>query len=631
VNPAPAPWDQRRLAVPVCAVICVICMCVYAGPGLVEVAYRLLTDGVFLLLWLVAAYGIGSLVPMGAAGALRLVTKVAIGLGAMSLLTLALGLSGVLNRAIAFALVGAGVALSLARLLRGRDAISNRLREWWHGRAGWGWLWALVMPLLAIALVGALVPPGVLWGDEPNGYDVVEYHLQVPREWYEAGHITALHHNVFSFFPFNVEMHYLLAMHLRGGPWAGMYLAQLMHVGFVALSVVAVLAVARSLGGNGTIAGVCAAATPWLALLAPVAYNEGGLLLYGTLATGWTLLALRDPEQRIAAMAIAGAMTGLAAGVKLTAVPMLLLPLPVALVVIAAARRQVVGRAILAAVGFGIVATLVFAPWCARNVAWAGNPVFPEGQSVFGRAHFTEAQSERWKAAHSPRADQQSVAARCAAAWEQIAIDARYGYLLIPLAIACAALAYRRPETWLLAALLLLLTVFWLGFTHLQGRFFVLAVPVAALLIAQVRGRALLATGAAAALLAVIGFAVVHPRASAYLHEKHLNQVLGIEAIDEFMIPPVAKDAPADATLVLVGDAKAFCYRRAMSRLRYRTVFDVDGGDNWLTAWRGEPAGDRTIVLIDPAELARFGRTYRNLPLVPTDVLNHPEPYLTQP
>ena len=57
----------------------------------------------------------------------------------------------------------------------------------------------------------------------PSGYDVVEYHLQVPREWLELGRITPLHHNVFSFFPFNVEDSQitLLAMNLHAGPWAG--------------------------------------------------------------------------------------------------------------------------------------------------------------------------------------------------------------------------------------------------------------------------------------------------------------------------------------------------------------------------------------------------------------------------
>ena len=47
-----------------------------------------------------------------------------------------------------------------------------------------------MLPLLSIAAVGALLPPGMLWHpDEPHGYDVVEYHLQIPREWYEAGRI----------------------------------------------------------------------------------------------------------------------------------------------------------------------------------------------------------------------------------------------------------------------------------------------------------------------------------------------------------------------------------------------------------------------------------------------------------
>jgi len=157
----------------------------------------------------------------------------------------------------------------------------------------------------------------------------------------------------------------------------------------------------------------------------------------------------------------------------------------------------------------------------------------------------------------------------------------------------------------------------------------VLAVPVAALLVAQVQGRAMIGTGAAAAVVAVIGFAVAHPRASAYLHEKHLTQVLGIEALDEFMTPAVAKDAPADVTLVLVGDAKAFCYRRPMSRLRYRTVFDVAAGDDWLTAWLGAPPlATPTVVLVDPLEIERFGRTYRQLPALPAEVARRQEPFI---
>ena len=74
----------------------------------------------------------------------------------------------------------------------------------------------LAMPFLGLSTLAATVPPGPLWQDEPAGYDVSEYHLQVPREWYQAGRITPLQHNVFSYMPMNVEVHDLLARHRRG-------------------------------------------------------------------------------------------------------------------------------------------------------------------------------------------------------------------------------------------------------------------------------------------------------------------------------------------------------------------------------------------------------------------------------
>src|SRR5262249_31990042 len=137
------------------------------------------------------------------------------GLGALSLITLILGWIGFLNHWSAIAIVGVPGVYSILTLYRARGAASGWLRE----RATWGWMMLLLAPLLGIALVAALVPPGILWGDEPHGYDVVEYHLQLPREWLEMGRVAPLTHNVFSYFPMNVEMNYLLAMHLRGGPW----------------------------------------------------------------------------------------------------------------------------------------------------------------------------------------------------------------------------------------------------------------------------------------------------------------------------------------------------------------------------------------------------------------------------
>ena len=622
----------------------------YAGGSWAVVLDQLVRDGVFLLLWLVAAAGWGAgglgLVlpgkfrsaisdlkgkrpsPLPSPGVpgeggksspvLTGVTAIALGLGVMSLAVLGLGLSGTLNRTTAFLLLVLGILLgalvAYERISRG--GVEDALRRWLRAPAGWEWLLLLSLPLLSVALVGAILPPGMLWQDEPHGYDVVEYHFQVPREWYEAGKITPLRHNVFSYFPFNVEMHYLLAMHLRGGPWDGMYLAQLMHVAYVALSVVAVYGLASSLGKNRVapvLAALVASSVPWLTLLAPMGYNEGGLLLYGALAIGWALRAIdAPPRAALGRVAIAGAMAGLACGVKLTGVPMILLAVPVALAVAAP-------RTVRYAPVYLVAGLLLFAPWLARNFAWTGNPVFPEATGVFGRAHFSEVQAERWKRAHSPTPAQQSAGARLAEARDRIAFGWQFGFVPLTIGASAVFVSWRDRRARALALLLGMFLAFWLAFTHLQGRFFVIAVPVAALLggIAEWR-RMWTPVTASVALSAVISWSLVHQQ-----FEQRMRGPMGWAPLlgkDDFsvFVPEDLERVPEDATVVLVGEARVFWYQRPMKLLRYRTVFDVDtsGATDVIEAWGGgkkkRAAGAWEVV--HPSELKRFAETYWGVP-----------------
>jgi hypothetical protein len=555
----------------------------------------------------------------------------AVGLGLMSLAMLGLGLVGALNQGSAVAMLAGGLVAGAVLLWRGgvlAGDLGAPVGRWLKQPAGVHWLWLLLLPLLAVALVGACVPPGLLWRpDEPHGYDVVEYHFQIPREWFEAGRIIPLKHNAFSYFPFGVEMHYLLAMHLRGGPWKGMYLAQLMHVAHVALSVVAVYGVASSLSrrrSSAVAAALLAAAVPWLTLLAPIGFNEGGLLLYGVLAIGWALRAMdAPPRAALASFAIAGAMAGFACGVKLTAVPMLLVAVPAAVVVASP-------RALRFAWVMGVVGAVVFSPWAVRNVAWVGNPVFPEAAGVLGKGHFSDVQVERWKRAHSPRADQRSVGARLGAAGREIVADWRFGYVPLAVGVVGAALALRDRRGRALAVLLVMLLLFWLGFTHLQGRFFVLAVPVLALLVALADWRRWgAAVVGALAVSVVLSFGLVHRQFHGKLYgPSGWAGVLGATDLN----PEAAQAVPADATLTLVGDAQAFYYQRPMARLRYRTVFDVDAqeGQSAIDAWKGaESAGG--YLLIDPAELRRFHQTYWGIPELPQEWREREGPVLVGP
>lgn len=700
VATAHAPWWRQRAAVLAGgAALLLILLIGLAGPGAGVMFAHLIPDAVYLAAWLVAAAGYGSALlaltggqgrgassadppgigellegvadaarprlhdhsaprpsPFPESGETELgrVTLVAAGLGLLSLIQLGLGLVGFLHRWTGFLVILLGVALFAWRQ---RRATGNHVGLWLRGAGGWHWLWLFAIPPLAMAIVAAYVPPGVLWGDEPHGYDVLEYHLQLPREWFELRAVRPLRHNVFSHFPLAVEMHYLLAMQLRGGPWAGMYLAQLMHVAFVALSVVAVHATARQFAParHAVLAAVAAANVPWLALLGPVAYNEGGLMLFATLAVAWALRAIgtnaparsrgcADAEEasprgsaatgdsgdrrtitsaagRLSAWVIGGTMAGFACGTKLTGVPQVLLLVPPFVAIVAIVHRRPVARVLTGAILFVAAGTLVFSPWLARNVAWTGNPVFPEAQSLFGRAHFSEAQAERWKRAHAPTERQRPVAARLAAAKDQILTGWRFGWLLLPAGLAATIATFRRPQAKLLLALLLAWLVFWLGFTHLQGRFYVPAIPLAAVALALLHGRA---QAAALAVLVAGQVAVgLTSTGSAFAARvAPLRDVLAFEDLAQ-MQPTDVQDVLSrpGADVALAGDAKAFLYPIPMSRLTYRTVFDVDAqpGQNAVAAWLAGRA-DSPLIIVDPNELARFAQTYRAIPPLGDDV-----------
>ncbi len=608
-SPSRVPFRERRGTLLLASVsLFLFTFFFYAGPAWVASVYRLLVDGSCVLLWLAAMLGVGTWLaqifktPDEHPG---FATTAALGIGCFSLLTLGLGLAGWLNRGLAIILIGIGIALLLVRFIGDPRVKSFSLAAMLEQRVDRSsWLWLIPVPFFAIAVLGALMPPGVLWPGEPHYYDVLEYHLQVPREWYEAARILPLHHNVFSYFPFNVEMHYLLAMHLRGGPWAGMYLAQLMHVAMIAISV---MAVAEFAGRRGLVGVLFAASTPWLTLLAPVAYNEGGLLLFGTLAIGWAWRALNSPERRSRHMMLAGAMAGFACGVKLTAVPMLLAAIPIGFIIALLVRGD---RRFLRPVSlFVLTGLIVFSPWLIRNFVWTRNPVFPEAMSILGRAHFTPEQVERWRLAYVPPVNERSLEARLHSSWKNIFADWRYGFALIPAGLIVLLRGGNWRDTAFAASLLLMWLCFWLFFTHLQSRFFVLAIPVLALLIARIESPIL-------RWAAVCGVLFQASLGLVTLDSEIGNRLEYCLPMDTYPTPPDAEKAiAAGRGLCLIGEAKAFAYPLPMSRLHYRTVFDVDcHGQDPVDAWfNGCSRNEGATLLIDYPELRRFARTYSGI------------------
>ena len=226
-------------------------------------------------------------------------------------------------------------------------------------------------------------------------------------------------------------------------------------------------------------------------------------------------------------------------------------------------------------------------------------------------------QVERWQRAHSARPEQQNLPARLHAGVAEILASWQYGYVLIPLGLISALVAWRKQTSILLAAMFVAITLFWLFATHLEGRFFLLALPICAWLIAQVDRPGLAASALAVVLVAaVVSGMRLHHDVSVLLHggrESPLGdatvRLLGVEDISPLEAPYLDGLAPGQ-DVVLVGDAKAFFYTIPMSQLHYRTVFDLrtDNGD--IEDWNGGPIPKDARVIVDPAELKRFHDTY---------------------
>lgn len=431
----------------------------------------------------------------------RLLGAAGVGLGLLSLLVLGLGAAGIMQRPIWFTLLGVFCVAGLLCLLRtqsGRPSADEHLRagfcEAGAGDARMRWLWLVVVPFAILAALAATMPPGTIWPEEGNGYDVLEYHLGVPREYLEAGRISYLSHNIYANLPLNVEMLYLLPMILHGDALSAAFTANLLNVLLAVIFVACVWLGGREYGrGVGMIAGTAAASCPFLSYLCGLAYNENGMLMFAALAVAAVLRAEKlSPERRTRWLGLAGLFAGFACGCKYTAIPMVLLPLAIA--VIWRALRSP-ARRFTPPLVFCMAAAAAMAPWLIKNIVTTGNPLFPLARSVFHERPgvWDDDGAARWHEGHLPAPADRPPLRRLARLGGEVLYSKMYGPLplLALLSGGCVTLVSwtsRRgkngdagPRTcWLM---LLVGLAAWLALTHLAGRFAVVAVVPCSLLL----------------------------------------------------------------------------------------------------------------------------------------------------
>ncbi len=547
----------------------------------------------------------------------RVLLAAALGIGTLSLLVLLLGLAGFLTPTLWLPLL---FMFSLAGVLRLRVwSVRTQGRPLVNGH--WP-LWLILVPFAVLAILAASYAPGFLWAEEGFGYDILEYHLQMPKEYYESGRIAYAPRNVYANFPANVEMLYLLTMVVHGDVYDVATVANLIHL---LLGVLAVYA-AWMLGAEWSpLAGLAAAlgigTVGWLGYLSGLAYVENGILFFGTasLAAAIRAASVAGGPQRMRWLVVGGLLAGFACGCKYTAVAMIAIPIAVGVLLLIQRARQRFSAVLVYLLGCAVT----FSPWLIKNAAMTGNPVFPLANSVFRaypRGWGIEEQA-RWDHGHSIPGAEYAVPARLRALLRHTLADhdQRIGPAIIGLALAgLAGRRLQRIDAFLLIFLAIQVCV-WLGWTHLYARFAVpILIPLAVLL-----ARAIGSVSARRARFFIAAIVVGAAWNLAFEVRMYRREAVGGAMASVFYdghapgfeyLAAVNRELPQHARLLMLGDARAFYIQR---RVDYTVVFnrnpvvealqqspDAASIVDWLRR-----AG-YSHVLIHWAEIERLRRTY---------------------
>lgn len=486
-----------------------------AAAGVATVCVLLINAGLIALVYLLSAFGYGRI---GVWLMLRRQAPVmgthwvqcVLGMGIMLWMSHALGMLGLLSGGrgawVSWVVVVVGLVLLVWQIVRG----SLKPESW----KVWPGLTILAAPGMALLLVAASSPPSALWVgplSEAGGYDVLSYHLQLPKEWALAtadggvGRLWPVEHNVYSYLPGYMEGAYLhLAAMMGGGRdgggnfvngnGMGLMACQYLHAG---MGIVAALMLGRMVvcigsrayasdrarrketideykGGQADVPAILAFATmmsvPWVMVVGSLAYNELAVVAMGA---GAVMIALDEGVSPRRRGLLVGLLAGIACSAKMTSV---FFVVPMAGLVLLFARGCVWRTRMtmtLTGIAGGVAAML---PWMARNYTACGNPIFPFAHGVFGNSHWTDEQFRRFTLAHVSPGHGVMDHLTLLFSGDRGILHEQWS-ILFPLGLAALLLAAwmrptRRIGVLLLVSLLIQLLA-WMMFTHEQSRFLV--------------------------------------------------------------------------------------------------------------------------------------------------------------
>ena len=333
-------------------------------------------------------------------------------------------------------------------------------------------LLVLAAPFVLAVLLGGMLPP--------VDFDVREYHLQAPKEFYQLGRIDFLPHNVYANMALGTEMLSLSGMVVMGDWWLGALVGKTVIACYAPLGALAIFAVGRRMfsPAAGAIAGLLYLSTGWVLQVSTQGLVEGASALYLLLAVYgvWAAGQERSPfASPTAALFFAGYAAGAGVAAKYPAVLFVVLPLTAW---IAWKFWRPGGR--VRPVVFLLACFLGCGLWFIKNAVVTGNPTYPLLYGLFDGNTWTPEKAALWKSVHSP--DGFTIAKLLRDAGRVLLGSDWLGPLLVPLAALAFLSPDRRRLKLALAAMFAWTIAAWWCFALRIDRYWIPALPLLALL-----------------------------------------------------------------------------------------------------------------------------------------------------
>ncbi len=262
-----------------------------------------------------------------------------------------------------------------------------------------------MLTIVLLLLIGILVIAiTILSCVPPVSRDALTHHLLIPKLYLENGGICELPDIVFSYYPMNVDLLYMIPL-----IWEKGILAKFIHFGFSLLTAGLIYRYLKvRLDRPFALLGVVLfLSVPIIAKLSTMVYVDLGLCFF-SFAAIYFLLKWLESDFQTKYLIVSAVFCGLALGTKYNGLIVffiltLFVPFFYSRTRYAAEQNKTVseraanGRQCFRAIGYGVIfmviSLLVFSPWMVRNYVWTNNPIYPLLNSWFGM---------RWVSAEEP-------------------------------------------------------------------------------------------------------------------------------------------------------------------------------------------------------------------------------------